>query len=135
MADQDLELIDSTVQKTHEWLGAIAEASHLSKALGRPLTLNLSSRLQRRTTIGEGDAAKLSTLSPHTRTSSSSASVCFPSARHQQHAILAAGHDAILAAGNVLVKLAVAAIPVVISLIVSVLAIAAFVGGYLAALR
>jgi hypothetical protein len=127
MADQDLELIDSTVQKTHEWLGAIAEASHLSKAFGRPLTLNLSSRLQHRTTIGEGDAAKFSTLSPHARTSSSSASVCFPSARHQQHAILAAGH--------VLVKLAVAAIPVVISLIVSVLAIAAFVGGYLAALR
>ena len=30
MANQELEAIDSAVQKTHEWLGAIAEASHLS---------------------------------------------------------------------------------------------------------
>ena len=79
MADQHLEVIDSTVQKTHEWLGAIAEASHLSKAFGPPL--NLSSF-----------------------------------------------------AGHVLVKLAVAAIPVVFIVTLSVATIAAFVGGYLAAL-
>ena len=80
MADQHLEVIDSAVQQTHELLGAIAEASHLSKACGPPL--NLSSF-----------------------------------------------------AGHVLVKLAVAAIPVVIIMTVSVATIAAFVGGYLAALR
>jgi hypothetical protein len=79
MADQHLEVIDSTVPKTHEWLGASAEASHLSKAFGPPL--NLSS-----------------------------------------------------VAGHVLVKLAVAAIPVVIIVALGVATIAAFVGGYLAAL-
>ena len=80
MADQHLEVSEPTVQKTHEWLGAIAEASHLSKAFGPPL--NLSSF-----------------------------------------------------AGHVLVKLASAAIPVVIIVTVSVATIAAFVGGYLAALQ
>ena len=80
MADQHLEVFNSAVQKTHEWLGAIAEASHLSKAFGPPL--NLSSF-----------------------------------------------------AGHVLGKLAVAAIPVVIIVTFSVATIAAFVGGYLAALR
>jgi len=80
MAEQHLEVIDSTVQKTHEWLGAIAEASHLSKAFGPPL--NLSSF-----------------------------------------------------AGHVLVKLAVAAIPVLVIVTLSVATIAAFVGGYVAALR
>ena len=113
MAEQ-LEVIDSTVQKTHEWLGAI---------VGPPL--NLSSRFQPGTTIGERDAARLSILSPNTRTSSSRASVHFASARHQ-HAVLVARH--------VLVKLAVAAIPVVIFVTLSVATIAAFVGGYLAAL-
>jgi hypothetical protein len=83
MAGQHLEAIDSTVQKTHEWLGAIAEASHLSKAFG-----------------------------PR-------------SARHQ-HAVLVAGH--------VLAKLAAAAIPGVVIVALSVATIAAFVGGYLAAL-
>jgi hypothetical protein len=123
MADQHPEVIDSTVQKTHEWLGAIAEASHLSKAFGPPL--NLSSRFQPGNTIGARDPARLSTLSPNTRTSSSRASVYFASARHQ-HAVLVVGH--------VLVKLAAAAIPVVIILALSVATIAAFVGGYLAAL-
>ena len=80
MADQHLEVIDSHVQKTHEWLGAVAEASHLSKAFGSPL--NLSSF-----------------------------------------------------AGHVLVKLAVAVIPVVIIVTLSVATLAAFVGGYLAALQ
>ena len=80
MAEQRLEVIDSTVQKTHERLGAIAEASHLSKAFGPPL--NLSSF-----------------------------------------------------AGHVLGKLAVAVIPVVIIVTLSVATLAAFVGGYLAALR
>ena len=79
MADQHLEVSEPTVQKTHEWLGPIAEASH-SKAFGPPL--NLSSF-----------------------------------------------------AGHVLVKLASAAIPVVIIVTVSVATIAAFVGGYLAALQ
>jgi|SRR5688572_10666879 len=32
MSEQGLEAIDATVQKTHEWLGEIAEVSHLSKA-------------------------------------------------------------------------------------------------------
>ena len=40
MADQHLEVIDSTVQKTHERLGAIAESSNLSKAFGPPLNLS-----------------------------------------------------------------------------------------------
>jgi uncharacterized protein (DUF2267 family) len=31
MSEQGLEAIESTVQKTHEWLGTIAEVSHLSK--------------------------------------------------------------------------------------------------------
>jgi hypothetical protein len=53
------------------------------------------------------------------------ASVYFASARHQR---------AVLAACQVLVKLAVAAILVVIIVTVSVATIAAFVGGYLAAL-
>ncbi len=123
MAGQHLEAIDSTVQKTHEWLGAIAEASHLSKALGPPL--KVSSRFQPETTIGERDPARLSTLSPNTRTSSSRASVYFASARHQ-HAVLVAGH--------VLAKLAVAAIPGVVIAALSVATVAAFVGGYLAAL-
>ena len=79
MADQHPEVFNSAAQKTHEWLGAIAEVSHLSKAFGPPL--NLSSF-----------------------------------------------------AGHVLVKLAVAAIPVVIIVALSVATIAAFVGGYLAAL-
>jgi hypothetical protein len=79
MADQHPEVIDSTVQKTHEWLGAIAEASHLSKAFGPPL-------------------------------------------------------NAVVVAGHVLAKLAVAAIPVVIIVVLSVATIAAFVGGYVAAL-
>ena len=78
-----LEAIDSPVQKTHEWLGAIAEGSRFSKAFGSP------------------------------------------SARHQ-HAVLVAGH--------VLAKLAVAAIPGVVMVALSVATIAAFVGGYLAAL-
>jgi len=78
MADQHPEVIDATVQKTH--VGAIAEASHLSKAFGPPL--NLSSF-----------------------------------------------------AGHVLVKLAVAALPVVIIVTLSVATLAAFVGGYLAALQ
>jgi hypothetical protein len=99
MADGDLEVIKSTVQKTHEWPAAIAQAG----------------------------AARLPTLSPHTRTLSSTTSVFFSSERHQRHAILAAGH--------VLAKLAAAAIPVAIILTVGVLAMAAFVGGYLAALR
>jgi hypothetical protein len=124
MAGQHLEAIDSIVQKTHEWLGAIAEASHFSKAFGSPF--NLSPRFQPGTTIGERDPARLSTLSPNTRTSSSRASVYFASARHQ-HAVLVAGH--------VLAKLAVAAIPVVVIVAVSVATVAAFVGGYLAALR
>jgi len=124
MAGQHLEAIDSTVQKTHEWLGAIAEASHLSKAFGPPL--NVSSRFQPGTTLGErDDPARLSTLSPNTRTSSSRASVYFASARHQ-HAVLVAGH--------VLAKLAVAAIPGVVIVALSVATVAAFVGGYLAAL-
>ena len=80
MANQHPAVIDSTVQKTHERLGAIAEASHLSKAFGPPL--NLSSF-----------------------------------------------------AGHVLVKLAVAAIPVVFIVTLSVATLAAFVGGYLAALQ
>ena len=78
MADQHPEVFDSAVQTTHEWLGAIAEASHLA------------------------------------------------SARHQ-HVVLVAGH--------VLAKLAAAAIPVIIFVTISVATIAAFVGGYLAALR
>jgi hypothetical protein len=80
MADQHLEVSEPPVQKTHEWLGPIAEASDLSKAFGPPL--NLSSF-----------------------------------------------------AGHVLVKLASAAIPVVIIVTVSVATIAAFVGGYLAGLQ
>ena len=123
MAGQHLEAIDSTVQKTYEWLGAITEASHFSKAFGPPL--NLSSRFQPGTTIGERDPARLSTLSPNTRMSSSRASVYFASARHQ-HAVLVAGH--------VLAKLAVAVIPGVVIVALSVATIAAFVGGYLAAL-
>jgi hypothetical protein len=123
MAGQHLEAIDSTMQKTHQWLGATAEASHLSKAFGPPL--NLSSRFQPGTTICKRDPARLSTLSPNTCTSSSRASVHFASARHQ-HPILVAGH--------VLAKLAVAAIPVVIIVALSVATIAAFVAGYLAAL-
>lgn len=62
---------------------------------------------------------------PSIRTSSSRASVYFASARHQ-HAVSVAGH--------VLAKLAVAALPVVIIAALSVATIAAFVGGYLAAL-
>jgi hypothetical protein len=100
MAAQDLEVIDSTVQETHEGFGAVAEASHLSKA-----ALNLSSRLQ--------------------RTPSSSASGYLASARH---------HHAVLVAGHVLVKLAVAAISAVVIMTLSVVVIAAFVGGYLVAL-
>ena len=76
MANQDLAAIDSTVQRTHEWLGAIAERSHLSN-----------------------------------------------------------GRHAVLMAGHVLTKFAVAVIPVVIIVGLSVVVIAAFVGGYLAALR
>jgi hypothetical protein len=76
MADRDFEAIDSTVQKTHEWLGAIAEASQLGK-----------------------------------------------------------DRRAVLVAGYVLTKFAVAVIPVVIIVGLSVIVIAAFVGGYLAALR
>ena len=49
------------------------------------------------------------------------ASDYFASARHQR---------AVLVAGQVLVKLAVAAIPVVIIVTVSVATIAAFIGGY-----
>ena len=79
MADQYPEVIDSTVQKTPEWPGAIAEASHLSKAFGPPL-------------------------------------------------------KPVVVAGHVLAKLAVAAIPVVIIVALSVATIAAFVGGYVAAL-
>ena len=109
MAGQHLEMIDSTVPKTHEWLGAIAETSHLRKAFGPP----------------PKRPARLSTLSPNTRTFSSRASVHFASVRHQR---------AVLIAGRVLVKLAVAAIPVVIIVTLSVATIAAFVGGYLAAL-
>ena len=109
MAGQHLEVIDSTVPKTHERLGAIAETSHLSKAFGPP----------------PKRPARLSTLSPNTRTSSSRAGAYFASARHQ-HVVLVAGH--------VLVKLAAAAISIVIIVTVSVATIAAFVGGYLAAL-
>jgi hypothetical protein len=76
MVDQDLESIDSTVQETHGWLGAIAEPSQLGK---------------------------------------------------DRHAVLVAGY--------VLTKLAAAVIPVVIIVGLSVVVIAAFVGGYLAALR
>ena len=119
MAGQHLEAIDSTVQKTHEWLGAIAEASHLRKAFGPPL--NVSSRFQPGTTIGERDPARLS----NTRTCSSRASVYFASARHQ-HAVLVAGH--------VLAKLAVAALPGIVIVALSVATVAAFVGGYLAAM-
>ena len=72
------------------------------------------------------EADRLSTFPPNTRTSSSRPSVYFTSARHQ-HVVLVAGH--------VLAKLAVAAIPVIIFVTVSVATIAAFVGGYLAALR
>jgi hypothetical protein len=124
MADQHPEVFDSAVQTTHEWLGAIAEASHLSKAFGPPLSGR--SRFRPGTTIDEGDLAGLSTLAPNTRRSSSRASVCFASARHQ-HVVLVAGH--------VLAKLAAAAIPVIIFVTLSVATIAAFVGGYLAALR
>ena len=42
MAEQHPEVFDSAAQKTHEWLGAIAEASHLSKAFGPPLNLSSS---------------------------------------------------------------------------------------------
>jgi hypothetical protein len=48
-----------------------------------------------------------------------------PASLRAQHVVLVAGH--------VLVKLAVAAIPIVIIVTVSVATIAAFVGGYLAA--
>jgi hypothetical protein len=75
MANLDLEAIDSPVQKTHEWLGAIAETPHLSNG---------------------------------------------------RHAVLV---------GQVLIKSAVAAIPVVIIVALSALVIAAFVGGYVAALQ
>ena len=120
MAGQHLEAIDSTVQKTHEWPGAIPEASHFSKTFGPPL--NVSSRFQPGTTIGERDPARLSTPSPNT---SSRGSVYFASARHQ-HAVLVAGH--------VLAKLAVAAIPGVVIAALSVATVAAFVGWYLSAL-
>jgi len=59
------------------------------------------------------------------RTSSVRASVYFASARHQ-HVVSVAGH--------VLTKLAVAAIPGVVIVALSVATVAAFVGGYLAAM-
>jgi hypothetical protein len=123
MAGQHLEAIDSTVQKAHEWPDGIADALHFSKAFDPPL--NVSSRFELGTTIGERDPARLSTLSPNTRTSSSRASVYFASARHQ-HAVLVAGH--------VLAKLAVAALSGIVIVALSVATVAAFVGGYLAAL-
>ena len=84
MASQHLEAINSTVQKTHEWL-----------------------------------------VAPNSRMSSSRSSAYFASARHQQ---------AVLVAGHVLAKLVIAAIPGVVIVALSVATIAAFVGGYLAAL-
>jgi hypothetical protein len=52
-------------------------------------------------------------------------------------AIAKAGHEqhVILAAGQVLFKLAAAAMPVVVILTVGVLAMAAFVGGFLATMQ
>jgi hypothetical protein len=135
MANQHFEVIDSTLHETHGWLVATAEGSRLSQALRRPQaprrlnTPNLNSRLQRRTAAGEAGAAKVSPLSPRTSASSSTRNPCFslPSSEPQRQAVLTVGH--------VLGKLLVAAIPGVVILAIGVLAIAAFVGGYLAALR